>query len=47
MFSWSVSQSPKATEIRTKVNNHDLINLTNIAEETINKTKDNVQYGRK
>ena len=36
-----LGQSPKATEIKTKINKWDLIKLTNFctAKETINKTK--------
>ena len=42
-------QSPKAAEIKAKINQWDLIRLTSfcIAKETIKKQKDNVQNGRK
>ena len=42
-------QSPKAIEIKTKINQWDLIKLTSFsrAKETIKKKKDNMQNGRK
>ena len=44
-----LGQSPKAIEIRTKINKWDQIKLTSFctAKETTNKTKDNLQNGRK
>ena len=44
-----LGQSPKAIETKTKINQWDLIKLTNFctAKETIKKPKDNLQNGRK
>ena len=44
-----LGQSPKAKEIKAKLNKRDLIKLTSfcIAKETINKQKDNIRTGRK
>ena len=44
-----LGQSPKAIEIRAKINEWDLIKLTSFctAKETTKKQKDNLQNGRK
>ena len=44
-----LGQYPQSTEIKTKINQWDLIKLTSFctAEETIKKKKDNLQNGRK
>ena len=45
----SSGQSPKATEIRAKINQWDLIKLTSFctAKDILKKQKDNLQNGRK
>ena len=44
-----LGQTPKATELKTKINQWDLIKLMSfcITEETIKKIKDNLWNGRK
>ena len=44
-----LGQSPKAIEIKTKINKWDLIKFRSLctAKETIKKKKDNLQNGRK
>ena len=44
-----LDQSPKAKEIKAKISKWDLIKLISFctAKETINKTKNNLQTGRK
>ena len=44
-----LSQSPNTIEIKTKINKWDIMKLKSFctAKETINKTKDNPQNGRK